>query len=216
MTAPVRIDSTRSSATWQGRPGNFDRLNTRAIFPGDNEWGIPDLPVADFVPDGLIPFTFREVPNSDVAIHCFLDDYRFETAWSRPGQLLDRVAKVGVALSPDFSLWTEMPTAMQVWQVYRNRWCGAWWTFHGIEVIPTISWSTPDSFRYAFTGVQRGSVVAVSTVGLIRRKDLWPAFFAGYDAMVEAIKPPTVLCYGRLLPGMAGDIRVYRTRWDGR
>ncbi len=37
---------------------------------------------------------------------------------------------------------------------------------HGVTVIPTVSWSTPDSYPFAFAGIATGSVVAVSTVGV--------------------------------------------------
>ena len=217
MGRPVQIDSTRTSGNWASRPGNFDRLNTRALFSSSNPWDIPDLPRADYVPDMLIPYNSREafvnpVPGS--AVHFFLDDYRFETAWTRPEQMLPRVQRPGISLTPDFSLWNEMPVAMQIWQVYRNRWCCAFYAHNGVTVIPTISWAGPSSFEFAFAGVPMGSVVAVSTVGIRRRKDLYPGFYAGYNAMMNAIDPPIVLCYGKTLPEMAGTIRVYPTRWE--
>ncbi len=37
-------------------------------------------------------------------------------------------------LSPDFSMYTNYPEAFQIWQVYRNRWCAAYWQSKGIKV----------------------------------------------------------------------------------
>lgn len=215
MTNAIQINTSRRSANWSSIPGNFDKLNTRMLLPGDNDWGIPDLPFADYVPEALIAYNQTRVESvaGITAVHYFLDDYRFETTWSRPEQSLSRVGRTGLTLSPDYSLWREMPKAMQIWQVYRNRWCGAWAALNGIKVIPTVSWSTPDTYPFAFSGIERGSVVAISTVGIIRNKDIWPAFFSGYDAMMETIEPSVVLCYGKPLPVMAGDVREYPTRW---
>jgi Domain of unknown function (DUF4417) len=43
------------------------------------------------------------------AVHFFLDNYRFETVWTRPKRGLSRIRSVGAALAPDFSLWRDMP-----------------------------------------------------------------------------------------------------------
>ena len=37
--------------------------------------------------------------------------------------------------------------------------------------MPTVSWSTPASYAFAFAGIAPGSVVAVSTVGVLRDPD---------------------------------------------
>ncbi|GAA1564152.1 hypothetical protein GCM10009678_54060 [Actinomadura kijaniata] len=63
--------------------------------------------------------------------------------WNKPERALTRLARVGAALTPDFSLWRDVPLVMQLWQVYRARWCGAWLLHHGIQIIPTVSWAGP-------------------------------------------------------------------------
>jgi hypothetical protein len=110
---------------------------------------------------------------------------------------------------------------MQLWQVYRSRWCGAWLLHHGVTVVPTLSWSTPDTYGFAFTGIPTGSVVAVSTVGVWRDREARSLFAGGYAAMVERLSPSLVLVYGKApteqLAGGAGavPVRCYASRWDG-
>jgi hypothetical protein len=148
------------------------------------------------------------------AVHFFLDDYRFETAWNRPDQFTATIARgCGAALTPDFSMWADMPRAMQVWQVYRNRWCGAWLALHGIRVIPTVGWSDSSSYDFAFLGIPEGSVVAVSAVGVKRDREARKLFLAGYDEMLIRIQPSTILVYGSPLLDMEGALQVYPTRW---
>jgi hypothetical protein len=226
--APDReFGATRSSHRWQEMPGNWDRLNTRALWPAANEWGIPDLPAGRFEPARLVAYTDRRgaeraatVRGTEqaAACHFFLDDYRFESVWSKPERALSRCAAVGAALTPDFSLWRDMPRAMQLWQVYRSRWCGAWLLHHGVDIVPTVSWSTPDTYGFAFAGIPTGSVVAVSTVGIWRDPVARELFADGVTAMCEQLQPALVLVYGKPPSEevWAGSrLRFYPSRWDG-
>lgn len=198
-------------------PGNWDRLNTRALYESHNQWGLPSLPAATVIPEKLVPYNDRRAvasAGSSDAVHFFLDDYRFETMWSKPERGLTRVQSVGTALTPDFSLWRDMPLVMQMWQVYRARWCGAWMLQHGVQVVPTVGWSTKLSWEFAFHGIELFSVVAVSTVGLLRDKEAQGFFNAGFEQMMMKIQPDHVLVYGHDLPVLAGaPVTMYPTRW---
>lgn len=224
MAIIAELGATRTSHRWQTQPGNWDRLNTRALFASTNEWGIPDLTGASQIPDKLIPYSDRyacDTSQPGQAVHFFLDDYRFETVWSKPERALSRVQRVGMALTPDFSLWREMPLSMQLWQVYRARWCGAWMQHHGVAVIPTISWSTKASYKFCFEGLAGSPVVAVSTVGTTG-EETKALFFEGLDAMFGYIAPRVILCYGSSLrdelPARYHDVNFvyFDTFWKGR
>lgn len=222
LTPDLQLGGTRTSHRWSEMPGNWDRLNTRALFPSSNGYGIPDLPLSLFEPARLVSYSSRSEtssPGPAAAVHFFLDDYRFETVWTKPERGLSRISSVGAALTPDFSLWANMPLVMQQWQVYRSRWCGAWLLHHGIRIVPTVSWSTPETYPFAFAGIARGSVVAVSTVGVLRDQDALELFAAGYAEMLRVVQPATVLVYGKLpAPEVLADVpvRCYPTRWAGR
>lgn len=220
MQLAARLDVTRSSHNWSELPGNWDKLNTHTMYSSSNTWGIPDLPAATVVPQRLVAYNDRSACDRAVtgdAVHFFLDDYRFETVWSKPFRPLSRLQKVGTALTPDFSLWSEMPLAMQVWQVYRSRWCGNWMATNGINVIPTISWSTAESFNFAFAGIPTRSVVAISSVG-IRDEAAKRGYLRGVEEMLYELLPSTVLVYGRSLGEdsfyTTQDFRYFKTRWD--
>lgn len=217
---PAKLDVTRSSHNWEAFPGNWDKLNTHTMYTSGNSWGIPDLPVATVVPQQLVAYNDRhrcDHAKPGDAIHFFLDDYRFETVWSKPFRPLSRLQRVGVALTPDFSLWQEMPLAMQLWQVYRSRWCGNWMASNGVSVIPTISWSTRVSYDFAFAGIPQKSVVAISSVG-IRGDEAQRSYRHGIKWMLAELDPATVLVYGRSLGEdkmwTHVDFRYYKTRWD--
>jgi hypothetical protein len=217
------MSTTRSSERWQSLPGNFDVLNSSHLFQGDDELGIPMLahtPLAR-TPRWLVPYRTRirsQEPPDDGGVHFFTDDYRFETVWNRPRKALAALKPYRTLLTPDFSLYRDWPRALQIWNVYRNRWCGAFWQAQGFTVIPTVSWSTADSFDFCFLGVPQHSVVAVATVGVrLERPWEYRLFLDGFEAMVQRLQPSRVLCYGRAPEACRQlvEIVTYPTRWEG-
>ena len=140
------------------------------------------------------------------ATHFFLDDYRFETVWARPERALEHLRKYRILLTPDFSLYADWPQVMQQWNVYRSRWCGHYWQELGFQVIPSVSWSTPESFKFCFDGLPRHSLVAVSALGVkVDESAQRERFMAGFREMVERLAPSMVLTYGGL-PDEAYDL----------
>ncbi len=101
--------ATRSSPRWNSTPGSFDVLHTDQFFPADdNPYGIPSLPHAplSYTPDWIAPYRTRirtKHGMSNGAVHFFLDDYRFETVWSRPQKALQYLRRFNTLLTPDFS-----------------------------------------------------------------------------------------------------------------
>jgi len=192
-------------------------------FPSTNQYGFPDLEPTTWIPANLAGWNaprhrdYAAISNG--CLHFFLDDYRFETAWSSPERLLDRVLKVGGALTPDFSLWRGMPRAAQIWNIYRSRWCGAYWQSQGVKVIPTAGWSTPDTYDFCFDGLPTGGCVAISALGVRSAAEDRELFRSGVEQLVARVQPSTLLVYGRLrycddviLP----EVKEYPTFWDRR
>ncbi|UJD20840.1 hypothetical protein SEA_ZIMMER_1 [Mycobacterium phage Zimmer] len=219
----ITLFGTRSSTNWETQPGKMDVLNLRQTFESSSGWQIPDLRPSSFVPANLAAWNMprhREYAAiSGGALHFFLDDYRFENVWSSPERLLPRVTAVGASLTPDFSLWRDMPRSAQLWNVYRSRWCGAFWQSHGVEVIPTACWATPDTFEFCFDGIPTGSTVAISSMG-IRASEIDRSLFReGVKELISRTNPQLLLAYGQLrhcddidLP----EVREYPTFWDRR
>lgn len=106
-------------------------------------------------------------------------------------------------LAPNYSIYTEMPLSMKVYNTFRSRWCGAYLQSKGIKVIPTIAWGEPNTFWFCFDGIDQGSVVAISTVGVRKEKSL---FMQGYNELIRKIKPKAVICYGDPFDEMQGKV----------
>lgn len=47
--------------------------------------------------------------------------------------------------------------------IAKNRYCGAYWQDLGLKVIPTVSWALKSCFSFCFEGIEKHSIVVVST-----------------------------------------------------
>ncbi|QXO14353.1 hypothetical protein SEA_CHASER_123 [Mycobacterium phage Chaser] len=223
MSEVKSLYGTRTSKYWEAAPAKMDALNLRMIFPSSNRYGFPDLALCDWLPDCLgawhLPRQRDRAAANNGAVHFFLDDYRFETAFTSPERTVGRVLAVGGALTPDFSLWRDMPRAGQLWNVYRSRWCGAYWQSQGVRVIPTACWARSDTFDFCFDGLPQGGPVAVSALGVRANGEDRGVFRDGLAELVARVQPSCILSYGRLVHVDGLDlppVREYPTFWDER
>lgn len=144
-------------------------------------------------------------------VHFFKNDVHFEFLYEKKNgekekKRLVKLAQYAAVCTPDFSLYPEMALPVQMMQVFKSRWCGAYWQSMGLCVIPTVTWADEDSYSFCFDGITKHSSVAVSTVGCKKSK---PSFLKGYDKMLEVIEPEMVICYGTPFDEMAGNIVCY-------
>ena len=126
-----------------------DYDNTRVAGAYD----MPVIQATNHVPKDLISFNYM-LTKDDFAkgIHFYIDDYQFERIWNTPDKYMDRLAMFDCVLTPDFSLYMDMPLAMQIWNVYRSRLIGQKMQDAGITVIPALSWSDERSYDFCFDG----------------------------------------------------------------
>jgi hypothetical protein len=186
---------------------NIMNIN-KGFFSSSNSYGIPDIKADEFNIQELIPY--RVDANRNGTAHFFLDDYRFERCWKNPDSQIEELEKYDGVLSPDFSMYTNYPEAMQIWQVYRNRWCACYWQSFGIKVIPTVSWSDEESFKYCFLGIPKHSVVAIGTVGVLTNDEVKTLFMNGFEEMLKQLEPKEILIYGNRLTELNGYENI---RW---
>lgn len=212
---------TRTSHRWNTKPGSFDVLHATQLFPSDNLWGIPNMQhtPATSVPEWLVPYRqqIRTRRSLDAgAVHFFLDDYRFESVWNRPNTALKGLQKYKLLLTPDFSLYRDWPLMLQMWNIYRSRWCGCFWQSKGFTVIPTVSWGSADSYPFCFAGLPSRSIVAVSSLGVnLKESTDRQLFVMGFREMIRQRQPLTVLSYGELPEECSSlaEVVTYPTFW---
>jgi hypothetical protein len=174
-------------------PGSFDVLHFDCLFKSYNRYEIPELQTGHFVDADFIPFNV--VTRTDnVGVHCFVYDYYLERIWKRPNVYVKYLQKSKVFFTPDFSIYTDIPESLQIFNTYRNRWVGAYMQNEDINVIPTVSWGLKNTFRFCFLGIPKNSTVAISSVGVLVKNE--HLFKAGCEKMKEVINPVKVYVYG--------------------
>ena len=174
-------------------------------------WQMPIIRAENHVPSKLIGFNYAKTSNEkDAGIHFYVDDYQFERVWNYPEKYVEVLSEYDCILSPDFSLYMDMPMPMKIWNTYRSRQIGAYYQDNGIKVIPTLSWAEPETFCFCFQGIEKGSIVSVSTVGVKESKEALQIWTDGMNEAIRQIQPSMVLEYGGDIGYDYGDIPVKR------
>lgn len=187
---------------------NYENLEKR-IFEGVGQYGIPQIHPEKY--EGKcqwIGFNFAksEKRAEEKGVHFFVDDYQFNRIWTNINRYITMLQKFQYVMSPDFSTYTDFPKAIQIYNHYRKHWVGAYLQEYGIKVIPTISWSTPDSFSWCFDGEPEESTVAVSSVGCMNSEKKKALFLEGYKEMVKRLRPETIIFFGNIPTECNGSI----------
>lgn len=187
--------------------------NLRIFFPDASScvgwWQIPRIePVEEISVSRWLPFNVavnRKIDRS-VGIHMFLHDYQFERLWNTPNKYIPLLQKAGAVCSPDFSMYTDTPRVLNLYNHYRKHWLAAFWQANGITVIPTICWADDQSFEWCFDGEPEDGIVAVSSIGVMKNQEARKLFTAGYQQMIRALNPSQVLFMGSVPEGCGGNI----------
>ncbi len=189
------------------RATNFDYYDPWRVA---GEYEMPVIRRCDEVPDRLMGFNYAKSVKQDerCGIHFFIDDYQFERIWRNPRQTIPPLSRFQCVLTPDFSMYMDMPMAMKIWNAYRSRMIGQMMQRQGIAVIPTLCWAEEATFRFCFDAIEPGGVVAVSTVGVARHREARKVWCDGMDEAIRRLRPATILCYGTQIGYDFGDVPV--------
>lgn len=184
----------------------------RRQYDSGNWYGIPEMFPTDVTGDKLLRFCdFNQVVDHENYIaHFYYDDFKFINAWRDPDKYVEKLRRFKAVISPDFSLYTDFPRALQILSCYRRQWVGKYWTELGLTVIPDVVWGDEESYEFCFLGIPKYSTVAVSNVGVTLNND-WndkndSLFRKGYNEMMKRLEPATIIFYGSMLDGLKGNI----------
>ena len=146
----------------------------------------------------ITSFDKRNKAGSLNWLHFYIHDYKFIGLWHNYKRYLKGFKKVAGVITPDFSLYRDMPLALQIESVFRNRAIGYWLQSNGIKIIPNIRWGDARTYGFAFDGVSCGGTVAVGSHGCIKSNIDRGCFVRGFNEMLRRLSPDTVVVYGRV------------------
>jgi len=128
-----------------------------AVWGSDNLYGIPMLDLNMQADHLEAPFagwgTMARKNKMTGTYHFYVDDNRFEQVWRDPVDVANSACYAVV--EPNFSVYTDMPKAVAIWQMFRKRWLARWFQSIGIRVIVDLNIAhRHDDLR--FIGVPEG------------------------------------------------------------
>lgn len=209
----------------KGCKDNFHAFMVKgAIF--DGYYDIPFIPQKyEMSINTLLPYdkTYRHVYEPGQVVHFYLDDQKFDGPkgiWNglsnneffKRGFDLSRVDGASAIITPDFSLYLDMPRIMQIWNVYRSRAVGYYLATLGHNVIPNVRWTDEESYKFAFDGLYEGQIVAVGTLGCSKNVEDKAMLVNGFVEMIKRIKPKLVIIYGPICKELNYIIEKYNVK----
>ncbi len=162
------------------------------------EYDFPRIKEIHKIPRKMIPFSkaLKEQRDYNQWVCFYEDDFLFERIWNCPSKYLEKLRKFEGVVSPDFSVYYDMPYSMQIWNIFRSRSIGAWLQKNGIHVIPNVRFGDERTFECVCDGISRHSVISIGSLGCIKSRDYREEFEKGVERVTEILEPETIVIYG--------------------
>ena len=162
-------------------------------------YDIPRIGACQLVPEKLIAFSesmSQKTPDPEAWVHFYEDDYRFQRLWASPEAYMPRLRGFAGIITPDFSVFRNMPSAEKIHQIYRNQLLGARMQADGLNVIANVRLSGRDSIPYAIAGTPSNSTVALGLHGCPRSGANRRHVLEEISIMCTELTPSNIVVYG--------------------
>lgn len=158
------------------------------------------------IPLRMIPFDKISCTSDYDAYVCFyIHDIKFRDIILQIDSHIDKLKKFKGVITPDCSLYRDMPLSAQISNTYINRAIGTYLQRNGISVIPTVRWGDERSYsnvlfkeKFAFTSIPPKSIIAIGTYGCIKTKENRYHFTQGLKDLITELQPEVILVYGAM------------------
>ena len=187
--------------TTENYNNNYDVFHSYLVEDADYEGYIelPKIKASNLIPQKLVPFSnamSKTWEDFDCWVMFYEHDVKFERFWNNPKQYLEKLKKFKGVISPDFSLYRNMPLVMQQWNTYRSRALAVWLQKNDVELIPNVRFNDERTYDFCFDGIEKYKTIAVGTHGCIKNKIDKDYFKKGLAELVKRLSPKTIIVYG--------------------
>lgn len=128
-----------------------------AIWPVDNEWGIPTLDkalMADVIDSPAVVWgSQRRTARMRGTWFFYTEDYRYTALWNDPTSVVN--SGCVSAVEPNFSCYETMPVAVALYRIYQKRWLARYWQSQGIRVLVDLN-VAEEFYDWNLVGVPQG------------------------------------------------------------
>jgi hypothetical protein len=161
---------------------------------------IPRILGSAAVPERLVAFSeavsMKTKPDPGAWVHFYEDDFRFTRFWANPEKYFDRLHAFAGVISPDHSLYRNMPVAQQIGHTYQNQLLGASLQAHGLQVIANVRVSGRDSVPYALAGIPLHSTLALGLHGDTKDQQNRSHVIDEIKLICDSCAPTSLVVYG--------------------
>lgn len=158
------------------------------------------LDIEKMEPIGIKSVNLKQDNSKKIAMP-FCYDKELLRYWHDPLKYIPTFQSVMVIGTPDYSVYPEMNINEVRHNIYMSRWLGCLWQTYGCTVIPAVAWWNEDTHDICFSGLEKESIVMISTIGCMKNQDV---FINGFNEMKKRIAPPLIIVYGKMINGMTG------------
>jgi hypothetical protein len=215
MLRPIAKNKQQEQWAFEKNKNLGLELCPSAFFGG--RYGIPLIKkyTQDW-PQHFITFSeIKRIGNKDTGVATFDFDQVLNKLVSNPSLYVGRLSTYKCVCEPDLSIRLGDPLAIAIANTFRSHCTSYYLHQQGCEVIPTMKWSSPDSYEVCFSGYEKGGAVIVSTIGVTRDERSRMYFIRGFNEMLNRISPDSVGLYGdrhewidKLIPSQL-DVRYF-------
>ena len=174
---------------------------------------IPIINLSTSEPTELISFSkINKCTEYNKWVHFYEHDYIIERICKYPEKYLQKLKQFKGVITPDFSLYRDMPFTMQINNIFRSHQIGRWLQNEGIDVITNIRYGDDRTYKIACLGVPKHSTVAIGTYGSIKDKENRKYLEAGLPIVFNTIRPKTLVIYGSVTALIKDLCQKYNTQ----
>ena len=174
--------------------------------------GFPRLPAVYTTPSETVDFaeslSRRLKGHNHLNVNWYIDDEKFLRVWNAPDRYTDHLKCFESVCGLDFSINTQMPLVMQMWNKYRSMALDWYLTLNGITVIPNVNIIPYNGREWMLDGIPRHSTVCCSTNGRVRSKGAREEFCQGFYEMCEKLEPTRVVVVGMLPEELDSPVEI--------
>lgn len=174
----------------------------------------PELSSCNEIPNGVVSFSKSFYENDfSKFVHFYENDEKIIRLWNCPKKYLQHLKKFAGVITPDFSVFCDMPRSLQIAQTYKNRALAFWLSANGIKIIPNVRYADERSYDFCFEGLPQNAVIAIGFHGNVKQKLDIDMNIKGLDETIKRLKPKTVLIYGSASIAIVGSYKLNGTEF---
>ncbi len=176
----------------------------------DGELEIPKIKNRIYrLPQKMIPFDKRRKceDKSRTYVHFYIHDICFRQVLTSTKRYLDEIKEFEGIITPDCSLYRDMPLVLQMANTYMNRAVGHYFQNKGINVIPNVRWGDERTYDFCFDGLELGGIYAISTHGCMKKKVEKEYFKKGLRVFLDKLNPNKVIVHGAMPKDVFDEFR---------